>query len=614
MTSPEGLGRRPWDALMAWFSDEDRREWLAGLTLLTLLLVSFVSRSGFPWDRGDWVSWAQHIQKHGLAHAYDSGANYHPLWLYVLDLYARLCPTPQAVDAYIPFLKLAALSFDVLIVLAVSGLLAGAGVARRRSLWLLANPAFVYISLLWGQVDSVFTAFLVLALWAAVRGAPVSGSVCLTLALLAKLQAVILVPPLAVLLLWPARRQPRRIAAAAVASLGTALAVLAPFILAGTFGQVVEVFRSAIGFHPVVSKGAYGFWTLLLPGEDLGALEDSGGVLGMPYKSLGLGLCGLHYLLALGAMLRAWRGESLAGAQGQRLARLCSALALMVMAFFLFATQMHERYLYPAVPLMGLAAALTGRWGAYLGLSAGFLLNLEHVLGATLFARLVRALPPWSIAVVLMGVFWGGLFRLWTGGHPSAGRWERLGERTARWLCRASVVAVLLATLVGMTLARRAGFHLTFVKPQLLEGYVKLTELPILAQEGAPDALRANEGWAGGALRTGHVDFGFGFGTHAPSTVSFRVPPTATVLQTVVGLADSASTCQAADVLFRVADSRGRVLAETGILGPGSRPVILRVHMRGVTEVTLQTLEGRNGRDCDHAVWGEPVFFVEQGR
>lgn len=614
MSPAETFLRRSWDALRGWLQDEDRREWLVGLCLLTLLLASFVSRSGFPWDRGDWVSWAQHIQKHGLAHAYDSGANYHPLWLYALDLFARLCPTPQAVADYIPFLKLAALSFDVLIVLAVGGILTGAGVARRRSLWLLANPAFIYISLMWGQVDSVFTAFLVLALWAAVRGAPVWGSVCLTLALLAKLQAVILVPGLAVLLLWPARRQPRRIAAAALASLGTALAVLAPFILAGTFGQVMEVFRSAIGFHPVVSKGAYGFWNLLLPGEDLGALDDAGGVLGVSYKSMGLALCGVHYLLALAAMLRAWRGEPLAGGVSERLARVCSALALMVMAFFLFATEMHERYLYPAVPLLGLAAGLTGRWGSYLWLSVGFLLNLEHVLGATLFARLVRALPPWSIAVVLMGVFWAVLFRLWKGGHPSAGRWERLGERTARGLCRVSVVAVLLATLGGMTLARRAGFHLTFVKPQLLEGYVKLTELPILAQEGGPDTLRANEGWAGGALRTGHVDFGFGFGTHAPSAVSFRVPPDATVLQTVVGVADSAADCEVADVLFRVVDGRGRVLAETGVLTAESRPIILRAGMRGATEVSLQTLEGRNGRDCDHAVWGEPVFFVEQGR
>ena len=231
--------RRWWEGVTSWLRDEDRREWLVGLCLLTLLLVSFVSRSGFPWDRGDWVSWAQHIQKHGLAHAYDSGANYPPVWLFVLDLYARLCPTPQAVADYIPFMKLVALGFDVLIVVVVSWFLAGAGVARRRSLWLLANPAFIYISLMWGQVDSVFTAFLVLALWSAVRGAPVWGSVCITLALLTKLQAVILVPGLAVLLLWPVRRQPRRIAAAVVASLGTALAVLAPFILAGTLGQVV---------------------------------------------------------------------------------------------------------------------------------------------------------------------------------------------------------------------------------------------------------------------------------------------------------------------------------------------------------------------------------------
>lgn len=604
---------RWWAAASRWFGDEERREWLVAMALVVLLLASFVARSGFPWDRGDWIAWAQHIQKHGLAHAYDTGINYHPLWLYALDLYARLCPTPQAIDDHIAFLKLIALGFDVLIVLAVAGILVGAGAPRRRSLWLLVNPAFVYITLQWGQVDSVFTAFLMLALWAAVRRAPVWGSVSLTLALLAKLQAIVLIPPLAVLLVWPVRREPRRIAAAVAASLGTAAMVLAPFVLAGAIGEVLEVVRGAIGFHPVVSKGAYGLWSLLLPGEDLGSLDDSGRPWLLSFKQVGLLLCSFHYLLAGGAMLRVWRGVPLAECDRERLSRLCLTLALMVGSFFLFATQMHERYLYPAVPLVALAAALVGRWSTYLALSLGFLLNLEHVLGATMFSRIVRRLPPWSIAILLLVVFWVSLWRLWRWEHPEAARWERTIALIARRLCWASPSLAAVAASVGMTLASRSGFHLTFVKPQLLEGYVKVSELPVLAQDGAPEQMRLNQGWAGGPLRSAHVDFSFGFGVHAPVSLTFLVPPDAYTFQAVVGVADSAADCATADVVFRVVDGRGRVLGETGVLTSGSRPVVLRARVRHVTEVTLQTLEGRNGKDCDHAVWGEPAFLLRPG-
>lgn len=602
-----------WSALSGWSADEDRREWLVVLVLLLALFVSFLSRAGFPYDRGDWIRWAQQIQTGGVAHVYDAGANYHPLWLYVLAVYANLCPDAQAVDDYIPFLKLGALLFDILIVVGVAGILAAAGRPRRLSLLLLANPAFVYISLLWGQVDSVFTAFLVLALWAAVRQRPVWGMVCLTLSLAAKLQAIVLIPPLAALLLWPIRRQPRRLATAAAASLGTMLAVLAPFIVAGTVGRVVEVVRGAVGFHAVVSKGAYGFWWLVLPGADLGSLADSEGLWGVSYRSLGLGLLLVHYLLAGGALLWTWRGAAGVGRDRQQIARVSLALGTLVMAFFLFPTQMHERYLYPAVAFFGLYAMLSGRWSGYLLLSGAFLLNLEQILGATIFARAVRTLPPWLIAAPLLAIFWVAVWRLWSSGPSEPSLWEARVQRLGRRSWAVCGLALVGTAGLGMSAAARSGVHLTFTKPLIQEPYIELTTLPIRAQEFSFSPAKVNEAWVGGELRTGGVGFLFGFGVHATTVLTFDVPPEAAFFQTVVGLAESASNCPQADVLFRVTDQRGWVLAETGLLKAGSRPMALRMRLNGVTSLTLQALEGRNGRDCDHAVWGEPVFLLRSG-
>jgi hypothetical protein len=283
------------------------------------------------------------------------------------------------------------------------------------------------------------------------------------------------------------------------------------------------------------------------------------------------------------------------------------------MAFFLFPTQMHERYLYPAVAFFGLYAALSGQWTAYLVLSGAFLLNLEQVLGATIFARAVRLLPPWLIAAALLAVFWVAVWKLWGSAPPNlaprVSRAQRVGRRL--WVATGLLVAGMAA--LGMTLAARGGVHLTFTKPGVQEPYVELTTLPIRSQEYSFSPAKVNEAWVGGELRSSGIGFLFGFGVHATTILTFDVPPEAGHFQAVVGLAESASSCAQADVLFRVTDQRGWVLAETGLLKAGSRPVVLRARLNGATTITLQALEGRDGRDCDHAVWGEPVFLMRSG-
>jgi len=284
-----------------------------------------------------------------------------------------------------------------------------------------------------------------------------------------------------------------------------------------------------------------------------------------------------------------------------------------VMAFFLYPTQMHERYLYPAVAFFGLYAMLSGRWALYLALSAGFLLNLEQVLGATVFARAVRLLPPWLIAAFLLAIFWIAVWNLWSTAPAGPGPREVRLQRAGRRLWVAGGVLVVAAATLGMTAAARGGVHLTFTKPLIQEPYVELTTLPIRAQEFSFAPARVDEAWAGGPLRTSGIGYQFGFGVHATTILTFDVPPEAGFFQTVVGLAESASDCVNADVMFRVTDQRGWVLQETGLLRPGSRPMVLRTRLNGVTSITLQALEGRNGRDCDHAVWGEPVFLLRSG-
>jgi Gpi18-like mannosyltransferase len=56
------------------------------------------------------------------------------------------------------------------------------------------NPAIIYDSAIWGQVDSVYTLFFMLALMLFVSGKQMFSGVFMALAILTKPQSFVLVP------------------------------------------------------------------------------------------------------------------------------------------------------------------------------------------------------------------------------------------------------------------------------------------------------------------------------------------------------------------------------------------------------------------------------------
>ena len=119
-----------------------------------------------------------------------------------------------------------------------------------------------------------------------------------------------------------------------------------------------------------------------------------------------------------------------------------------------------------------------------------------------------------------------------------------------------------------------------------------------------------NAGWEGGPLRVGGLDYSTGIGMHAWCRMTYEVPARAVSFDSVVGLADSVQSCPEADVVFQVLDQNGRVLFDSGLVRPGDPALHVHVELAGITGVTLAVTEGVNGRDCDHAVWGNPAIVL----
>src|SRR5579863_7785493 len=148
---------------------------LAGL----VIRLAFVNNEGFKTDISTYSAWAIALGQHGFASFYSTigFADYPPGYFYILAAVGHLwqllfAAHDHGYGALRVLVKLPAILAD----LCVGGLLyalvrrfASVGYALGAAALYLLNPATIYISALWGQVDSISGAFALFAIYALLR-------------------------------------------------------------------------------------------------------------------------------------------------------------------------------------------------------------------------------------------------------------------------------------------------------------------------------------------------------------------------------------------------------------------------------------------------------------
>lgn len=587
--------------------EEDRRKWLLAVLFTALTCLLLIRPGGFGYDIDDWARWTDYIAQNGLAHVYGSGSNYLPLWLYVLAGFASFFEDAQQIREQIHLLKAIVLVFDFAIVFGVASLLDRYGISRFRSLWLLCNIAFLYITLYWGQVDSFFTAFVVLSFVAAVNGKPEIAAALAAFGLAAKLQAIVFIPPLALIVLVSQWRSPRRLGTSLLSFATPLVLVCVPFLAAGTFRQLRGVVTGSVGFHAVISKNAFGMWSVLMPGADLGSIPDANRAFGLSYQRWGLLVFAIQYSLLFVWMFLALQSRERLLADRERFAHFCLAFGLIPLGFFLFPTEMHERYIYPALPFFALFAMLTGRKGLFAALCVAQFANIEIVLQATILGPFLQQFAGWKLAVLFIGIYLVASARIWRNLAGDLAGWQGSVFRTARSGHLAFGILLAGVPLFG---SLAPYFWSQLQRPRIEGEHVLLSSLTASKAEFGFEKPRINESWEGGPIRLAGLAYSSGLGMHSWCRMTYRVPSGSRFFRSVIGLADSAQTCAEASVVFRVLNQEHSPLFESALLRPGSKPQLIEVALTGVTEVTLEVTDGGDGRDCDHANWGEPAFML----
>jgi hypothetical protein len=372
---------------------------LGGLLFVAFLLrIVLIGADGFRNDVSSFEGWTLTLVEHPLRDFYKAAgfADYPPGYFFVLwivgHIYKLLVHSDPGFGALKIAVKLPAILMDL-----VDSLLIFAIVRRFSSLaWAFAaaalcalNPATIFISAYWGQVDSVAAGVvlgaLLLVVWS--DGAKGRASiVALAGACLLLAYSILIKPPASVLIplfllhafTGPDRETLRR------RLTGTALGAAAGFALAylsaiafqpafdpqTAFGWLIQRYQYGSGVYAYNSVNAFNLYTIRSNFWE----SDSGlwpvVTFGLPQWAWGIAL-----VVAASALVL------VAYAQKKTPQAFLEAACLLSLAFFVLSTRMHERYVFNglilAIPLIAL-----GRRYRY----------ASAVLSFTLFVNLLYSL------------------------------------------------------------------------------------------------------------------------------------------------------------------------------------------------------------------------------
>lgn len=360
--------------------------WMLGVIIGAAALLRFAMAPNLALESRDdsllFQLWGYSVVEHGVTNVYTTEVghpwfkkvplpNYLPPYLYVvgaIEKFRRVVdpsgnvgtPTASFMLKSIPIL------FELATVFLLAQILRRRGGDRLALLGALAyafHPALAFITAGWGQVDAVYTFGLVAILWLLERGKHVSAAAVTAATFLVKMQTMLLVPLLIYELIRTKRI--RTMVAAVGAALGTAAALVAPFLFAGKGLEVLKVITNVAGSFPHPSANAHNLWWLFSGGH-WQLRFDTEHVLGLPMYAIGATL----YIAAIGFAL--WFRHRVRTPDG-----LWLTAALLALAFFMLPTEMHERYLFSffALLLPACAALQKARW-LYLAVAVTFTWNI----------------------------------------------------------------------------------------------------------------------------------------------------------------------------------------------------------------------------------------------
>lgn len=380
--------------------------------LLTVFLIGILVRLPFlPYDHRVVIDmtlfreWSRTLNQQGITVLFESATDtlYLPVGMYPIALAGfieeQMPETLRYGDQALNFfIKLFHTSADFITAVFLVYALRGQPAHRRVLAFMLyiLNPAVWYISIYFGQSDSIYAFFLVATFVTLSHGPNWLAWVLYALALATKPQSILLAP-LIFFVTWK-MGTPKLLKGGITAAI-TGVFVSLPFLL----NVNLITFIKGVTKSPAdVNVSAYNLWYLLRWGDIHRISVD---LIPFPFLPLSYGIWGLGFyggfvLLVIGIMW--WH---------QKTQKLILPAILLSMAPYMLLPGMHERYLLPALPLVLLAAAGWGGeqthhrlWWVYGLLTLTFYFNLVTVasFAPQWWTNIAAQHPPYPLFIAIL--------------------------------------------------------------------------------------------------------------------------------------------------------------------------------------------------------------------
>lgn len=320
----------------------------SSLILLIILLglgirLLFMFSPAFKIDIGDFFSWAIRLNEVGFSKFYSSNffSDYPPGYLYILNILGLFKAFFHLSDNFFYLLlKLPSIIAEVVLSLLVYTDIKNS-ISKNYGLFaaafVLFNPAFIFNSSVWGQIDGILALLLYLSVYLLKRNIFVFSSISLGLAFLVKPQAVVIFPLFFLEFIKNF-------------SIDKTLKLIFPFIstvflLSAIFFPndllmgPIKLILSTANQYQYSSLFAYNFWGVIgfwIPDKNIWN--------GLSYQSWGFILYAL-YLITVGYFYL------------KRKISFYTLALLTTISFYFLPTRIHERYLYPALFFLIITAA-----------------------------------------------------------------------------------------------------------------------------------------------------------------------------------------------------------------------------------------------------------------
>lgn len=359
----------------AWFAITRNQYLMIALALLISFIVRmYLSQfQGHEYDISVFRTWSRGVHFTGFSHFYQGvRSDYPPFYIYILwavgEFYKLFISS--SFDIHSPvfaiLLKTPAIIADIATALLIFLIVKKYGsfkIAYISMICYAFNPAIIYDSAIWGQVDSVYTLFFMLALMFFVSDKPILSGASLAIAILTKPQSIVLIPLLGFFMLK--KYSPLKLAKVLTASTVVFVAIALPFYMDTSIFDLARLYFSSYDQYPYTSLNALNIWAfagLFQPDNTL--------LFSIKYRMWGYILFGSLFIFVAYVILKTKDDKSI-----------YLASAILFFGFFMFFTRIHERYLFSMFAPLAVAMTLDRRLSyVYVVATITFLFNLHFVL------------------------------------------------------------------------------------------------------------------------------------------------------------------------------------------------------------------------------------------